>query len=381
MIADLVRVKESMKREKLDGIVAFSTSNVYYLTGYHSMLAILSKTPSFFAVLPLGGEPELVVPSDEEGLYLTGEFKIRGHHYYGESFGSAKEKPKDEGDPFGIVAESLKKAGVERGRIGYDGKIAPVYLYELLKKALPEAEFVEATNFFQKLRMVKSEEEIRRLKDSHAILEHAISAAFKATKVGITENEFVHEFKKAALAKQPDSFFLHLECGFGPKSGVGGGTFPSDYAAKLGDTIHFDGGVQYREYCSDTCRNATLGRASDKQKRLCETLYRAQINAINLLKPGTPITDIYRTAIKTVREGGYPDYAAAYVGHMIGLEAHEWPSFGVDTNVKIQENMVLEIEIPYYDGSVGAYNAEDCLLITKEGPEYVTKMERKLYEL
>jgi Xaa-Pro dipeptidase len=381
MIANLDRVNDMMKKEGLDGLVAFSSSNVFYLTGYHSMLAILSKTPSFFAAYPRGGEPSLILPSEEEGLFLTGEFRTKNRHYFGESFGSANEKPKSEGDPFDLVAKSLRSSGVAKGRIGYDGKIAPVFLQEQLRKALPSAELVEATNFFQRLRMVKSEEEIHRLRESLGILEYGIKAAFKATREGTSEREFVYEFKKAALQKQPDSTFLHLEAGFGPRGGLGGGTFPSDNLAKVGDTIHFDGGILYNQYCSDTCRNAVLGKASDRQRRLYEALYRAEQEAIGMLKPGARIPDIYRAAVKTVRAGGYPDYQADYVGHMIGLEGHEWPSLGAGANVEMQENMVVMIEVPYYDPSIGAYNPEDCVLVTKDGPEYITQMERKLYEL
>src|ERR1700674_1426489 len=75
LIGNLERAQEYMKNEGLDALVAFSTSNVFYLTGFHSMLAILSKTPSSFAVLPRGGEPWLVLPADEEGLYITGEYQ------------------------------------------------------------------------------------------------------------------------------------------------------------------------------------------------------------------------------------------------------------------------------------------------------------------
>src|SRR6185437_14422848 len=108
MIGDLERAQDLMREKNLDALVAFSASNVFYLTGFHSMQAILSKTPSSFAVLSRGGEPSLILPADEEGLYLTGEYQNKKRHYYGGIFGSAKEKVKNEGDAFGLIAKELK---------------------------------------------------------------------------------------------------------------------------------------------------------------------------------------------------------------------------------------------------------------------------------
>ena len=110
------------------------------------MLSVLSKTPTSFAVIPRKGEPVLVLPADEEGLLITGESVVKNYHFYGGVFGNRKEKPKDEGNEFKLIAEALRRTGAANGRVGYDGKILPKFQFDLLKAELDSAKLVEASN-------------------------------------------------------------------------------------------------------------------------------------------------------------------------------------------------------------------------------------------
>ena len=131
MMVNLERANEMMKKSSLDALVAFSTANVYYLTDYHSGYALVSQIPSSFAVFPKGGEPILVMPIEDEGFVMADELKLKDHHFYGKHYGNMSDWSRDEGDPFKLIAEVLRRAGAGQGRIGYDGELTPTYQFEI----------------------------------------------------------------------------------------------------------------------------------------------------------------------------------------------------------------------------------------------------------
>jgi Xaa-Pro dipeptidase len=383
MMVDIDRANAMMKLNGLDALVAFSRSNVFYLTGHQMFVPAMSESSSTFAVLPRNSEPILIMPVEEEGYFLTGERQLNNRHFYGKPFGtrSLSEKPKDEGDEFKLVAESLRTAGVTQGCVGYDEESTPVSQFNRLRKELAETKLVNATSLFQKLRLVKNEEEITRLKKSSDVLETSYMTALSTLKEGVTEREFVHEFKRAALAADPDCTILHTSTGFGPRGGLGGGTFPSNYRAEPGDVISFDAGVLCNKYCSDTSRCVTVRPTSDVLKKMYKACFSAQQTGISMLKPGAKISDIWKTIMKTVRATGFPDYFGAYFGHSIGLQTHEWPSVAQDAEISLEKNMVFEIEVGLYISDVGSVCPEDCVIIREDGPEFISDMNRDLYEL
>jgi Xaa-Pro aminopeptidase len=57
----------------------------------------------------------------------------------------------------------------------------------------------------------------------------------------------------------------------------------------------------------------------------------------------------------------------------------ETPLISPTTNAKLQEDMVIAIETPYYELGFGAFNPEDTVRVTKSGFEKLSKMENKLY--
>ena len=75
---------------------------------------------------------------------------------------------------------------LDRGTIGIEMRFLGVEPYHRLKNLLPEATFVDANPLLNNLRMVKTEEEVRRMHIASKATEKAIEAAFKTIKEGTT---------------------------------------------------------------------------------------------------------------------------------------------------------------------------------------------------
>jgi len=98
-----------------------------------------------------------------------------------------------------------------------------------------------------------------------------------------------------------------------------------------------------------------------------------------LLRPGTPVADIFRAGMAAVRASGLPDFVRGNVGHGIGLDPQpEWPIVSAEDTHRLEPGMVLSIEFPYYVHGLGAFQVEDTYQITEHGAERWTQLPRDL---
>ena len=106
------------------------------------------------------------------------------------------------------------------------------------------------------------------------------------------------------------------------------------------------------------------------------------------MRPGTPISDLFRVGVDTVRASGIPNFQRHHAGHGIGLEMYEAPLLNVspmpaspptsDSAACLQAGMVLNIELPYYEWGVGGLQIEETLVVRDGGYELLTTASRDL---
>ena len=151
----------------------------------------------------------------------------------------------------------------------------------------------------------------------------------------------------------------------------------SDYKMQPGDPAIFDVGAICHGYTTDLARVGYLGEAEKEGVTLYEVLRRAQELAIQAMKPGVPIAEVFAIGQNYVRESGYPTYTRGNIGHGVGIDFEEEPFIGPDNLWKIEEGMMLAVEVPFYSPKLGGFNVEDMVYITKEGPEVLSSSLRK----
>ncbi len=127
---------------KVDALLVSGLPNIRYLTGFTGDNALLLLTPG---ALTLFTDPRFTIQASEE---CTCPVKI---HTKGPLDGAAAES---------ILRKKLKRIGFEASRISYD-------VYLRLKQALPlGATLKPVGGVIEKLRMIKSEDEIARIRRS-----------------------------------------------------------------------------------------------------------------------------------------------------------------------------------------------------------------------
>jgi len=147
---------------------------------------------------------------------------------------------------------------------------------------------------------------------------------------------------------------------------------PSDYRIQPGDPAIFDVGAIYEGYTSDLARVGYLGRIEKEGAKLYGVLRGAQEKAIQAMKPGAAISEVFTVAQNHVRESGYPNYTRTNIGHGVGVDFEEEPFIAPESNWKIEKGMTLAVEIPFYSTELGGFNIEDVVYVGEKGVEVLS---------
>jgi len=214
--------------------------------------------------------------------------------------------------------------------------------------------------------MVKTEEEIKRMKQSISITESAIKTVMNEIKEGVSEREIFSIYSQEVV-KRGGIPSLNV-IGVNEHSAFANAQI-TDRKVKKGGIIRFDVGCTYQQYHSDTARIAILGEPTTKQIEYYDAIRKGTEAGINMMKPGIVASDIFNVVMEAVQENGIPHYQRHHVGHGIGIEVYDPPLVTPAANVELEENMVFCIETPYYEFGFGGLQVEETVRVTRSGAE------------
>ncbi|MEX9251998.1 aminopeptidase [Pseudenterobacter timonensis] len=232
------------------------------------------------------------------------------------------------------------------------------------------------------LRIVKTEEELARLRKACAIADATARHICAWIRPGQTEREVAAElewFMKQQGADNPSFDTLVLS---GPRGSLPHGK-PSDKIIAAGELITLDFGARCQGYCSDMTRTFLVagGDASPENHPLYavyQTVLAAQLAAIAAIRPGVTCSEVDRAARDIITRAGYGAHFGHNTGHAIGIDVHEEPRFSPGDTTVLQPNMVLTVEPGIYLEGLGGVRIEDMVLVTPEGGEVLYTMPKTL---
>ncbi|MFX1378758.1 MAG: M24 family metallopeptidase [Promethearchaeota archaeon] len=362
------RANEILKKYGVDALIATTPVNVFYTTGIPTLhvapnpiLFVLYNQYPSFSIITNDGEVCLLIWV----LYDSIE-KFSWVKDY-ERVGSPKAGLK-------LLEEKLESFGLKNGKIGIE-TLMPRYQSEFLRREFPNAAFVDGDNIFLEMRLIKSEEEINRIKKSTQIAEKAILNCIESLKEGITDIELL-KIARRSIVNEGAEGWDHLTMNIGDSDpeapGVG-------IVVKPGDLVRFDYGAVWKGYVSDVSRDAVVGQAPEKGVKAMENMIKVQEFCLDNLKPGTEPNELYESAFKYFKQIGKG--RCTIIGHSIGLETEETHIFGPGHifDGLIKKNMVLDVEAWQIVRGQGLVGIEDCYRITSSGCERLTSLDKEIF--
>ncbi len=333
-----------------------------YLTNHFPAFPATTFAPGMrglghgFFILPVVGDPVLCIDLRSYRKDLV-----------------AVEDIRQAGDLVALVAEVLREKGLAGARLGLAGwDILPLAFYQDLTGLLHELRLEPADDLLNRLRRVKSEAEVDLLRQAARVAGAGLQGALKAIEPGITEAEVCAAGTAAALQAGAD-FVRYLRVHSGPWSAAGS-RWPqaTDRRLEAGDLVALDIIGAFRGYQFDVNRSTVVGEADHRTRQLLEAVYLASRLMVEHCYPGVTAAELVRIARRGLEELGFGAYAAAMMGHGIGLETVEPPYLTADTEDILEPGMVLAVEPGVFIPGWGGANIEEVVVVRDGPPETLT---------
>lgn len=265
--------------------------------------------------------------------------------------------------------------------IGYEENRMTVREYQKLRMKLAGNQtFVGKQSFLDAQRRIKSEEEIKKIAEAERLGDRAFEYALKKIRQGVTEREIALEIEFFLKRNGASALSFDTIVASGKRSAMPHG-IASDKVIENGDFVTLDFGCVFEGYCSDMTRTVVVGHASDKQREIYDIVLKAQNTAIDVIKEGVLCCDVDKAARDVITEAGYGGNFGHGLGHSVGIEIHENPSFSPRCGDEVKNGNVITVEPGIYVEGFGGVRIEDLIAVKDGKPCNLTHSPKELLEI
>jgi Xaa-Pro aminopeptidase len=306
---------------------------------------------------PNGSVDGIVSVLEESSARREGGFRIH-----------VPKRRSKESDLLKRLVGRARTVGIHANELTYAG-------YRRLKKALPKAKFVDVSSAVLEARMIKDEAEVAAIEEAARIGSRVAEKIPSWLEAGVRESEVAAEmaYLGGRLGAQGNSF--DTIAAFGPNAAE---PHYTDLTARLkrNQFALFDFGFRYNRYCSDITRTFYFGRPKPKDRRMYETVRRAQDVALDLVKPGAVGKAVHEAAEKVIDATEFRHTFIHGLGHGLGLAVHDGGGLNGRSTLELRPGMVMTVEPGVYLRRYGGVRIEDDVLVTPRGHRMLTTATR-----
>lgn len=347
----LQKLRHTLQEQNIDGILITNDYNRRYMTGFTGTagVAIVSQNDAVFIT---------DFRYTEQAAAQITDFTIVQH----------------EATLLEEIATQVKAMGIKT--LGFEKDTVSYGTYELYKRVIA-ADLVPVSGLIEKIRLIKTEQEINIIKVACEIADHAFTHILDFIKPGKTELEVSNELEFFMRRQGATQSSFDTIVASGLRSALPHGVATNKVIEK-GDFVTLDFGALYNGYISDITRTVAVGEPSEKLVDMYNTVLASQLLALEKVGPG--LTGVQADAIARdyLTEKGYGEAFGHSLGHGIGLEVHEGPGLSKRSETVLEPGMAVTIEPGVYVPGVGGVRIEDDILITESGNELLTHSTKEL---
>lgn len=375
-----------MERKRLDAVYLSSTVSFAYFTGYHY---IPTERPAAF-IVKKNGEIYFMGPLMEMEHIKSQTNLVKDTFCYFDYPGEIH--------PMKKFAQWIEQIGLRGSKIGTESLAfySSSYGYRGLdlRELLPDTTFELIWDDIYRLRIVKSDIEIRMIKESVRWGEVAHEHLQKLVRPGKYDWEVSAEASLIASIEMKralgPAFKSTHAASFLAYAGIRGqvgehSAFPHslsiERAIDRGDIIGTGASADVFGYHSELERNLFIGEPTEKAKRYHKIAIKMQQAAIEAIKAGKRCSEIDLVSRKIAKEEGVEQLLLHHTGHGMGLEGHEAPFLDVGDNTVLQPNMVLSVEPGIYLPGFAGFRHSDTVVVKEDGAEVLNNYAKDIEQL
>jgi Xaa-Pro aminopeptidase len=273
-------------------------------------------------------------------------------------------------DAIGLAIDHVRKLGGETKRVGIEAGFMPSDARDLLA-GLNSVDLRDAHFTLERLRAVKSPDEIELIRQASERVVDAMTATFEVCAPGMTKHDVVAHLRREEQGR--DLVFEYCLIA----AGTSHNRAPSDQRLEEGDVISLDSGGNFKGYIGDLSRMGVLGEPDAELRDLLQEVEEIQQIARRAIRPGAPGGDIIaagEAAAKSSPHRAVIDFTA----HGIGLVSHEAPRLtttgpvpypAYDAVRPLETGMIISVETALLHPARGYIKLEDTLIVADTGWE------------
>jgi Xaa-Pro aminopeptidase len=393
---DRRRAARLMQDQGLGALVLAQPESMLYATGaFPGVATYWRRAGAAFVLVPADeGAPLAAIVGDLQAKAFaaqSGIADVRTHRIWVEAgshpvAGSAgpRRSPRpaqyDLSGSLGLLRDVLRERGLLNARIGLELGFIPTADFQAFS-ALP-VDWQDCTHLVERLRAIKAPLEIEQLRRAAEYARAGLVHLARSITAGMDAGTMTAIWRAAASAEaerrghpSPQSSWAYIA--------VAGDGFAPGGPAREGDLIKIDVGCVVSGYSSDGGRTAVMGKPHPDAVRIYDALHRAFDTGFAMLKPGTPLAEIYRATATSMWDLGFETYGRGHFGHGVGASvwSEEWPFISAQSDAVLEAGMVLAFETPWYIDGLGGFIIEDQVLITETGCDVMAPLPRDLMQV
>ncbi len=353
----LSTLQKRLRRKKYDALLVTEPCNRRYLSGYTAADHGIGETAGVL-LIPATGTPYLLIDSR---FVLQAEEEAVGFEIvlYPQGLAPLLKKIVSRLGISTLAFESLYMLHATAGR---------------LAKKLDDCgvEFVPTTGLIERMRVIKSEEEITLLKKSVLRNEQVFNLVYNTIEPGMSEREIALalELTMHELGAERPSFETIVAFG---ENGAKPHAVPGDRILQSGEIILIDMGLVLDGYCSDMTRTVVAGKPERTYLERLRVVRQAQLAGIGAICAGVSCREVDLAARKIIDDAGYGKYFGHALGHGVGLAVHEDPRLSSRSRKKLRSGMVVTVEPGIYIPGWGGIRLENMVVVRKDGAEVLNE--------
>ena len=365
----LEALRADMALTELDAFVAFGPENINYLTGH--------DTPAYqylqACVVTHDGPPVNLLRSIDASNTLLRSWSRRAVAYA------------DHDDPVAVLVALVRQLVPQGARIGAEDRAFFVTprRYRQLKEALEAAGYaLVGRHLVEELRLIKSAEEMAKIRLAGRITTRAMQAAIETSAEGVSENAIAAAVW-AELVRHGGEFpGLPPFIVSGPRSSLGHATWSGRRLAR-GDALNFEIPGVVARYVAPLFRTGSVGKPAPEMRAIEAACLSSLDLLFDAMRPGARIADLHRLNAENFARHGFT------LGHRTGYSVGVGyaPDWGEGDTLSIVDGerrelaagMVFHLVPGMYLPGRMAVVISETVAVTAEGVDRITDFPQQIF--
>lgn len=365
-------IQSAMAAHELTALIVSDLANICYLSGFQT---IGSYGYGLYA---------LVVPRQGPPTLFASDFESHNARIVGaiDDLVVYDIHEQVRGSPIERLADLLHERGLAAGRIGCEWEHYGLTVTQMrtLSSKVGGVKWIESGAIIERLKIVKSPEEIKVLRRAADLTTAGTLAGIAAAAEGRCDNDIAAAIYEKIVSAGGEYFSLQPVVTTGRRSGIPHSSFRR-VGMKKGDPVFIEVSAAYERYNAPNLRTVCLGNPSADVRRAVDACQTSVETVKENLRHGASAQEAARRAGKALRAIEPRLVWHGYYGYSVGLT---FPPMCTDcsrigemteaTDYELRAGMVLHISTSLR--KVGEFGATmgDTVLVTKNGCETLTKV-------